>query len=458
MDRQLLLVLVNVALYAACYQMQVPVQPYVVKSLSADSVASYAALKSWNGLLQLVGSLLVGRWVDASGPRPVLVASFAASALNYAMTYVATTSADGGAGMWWLMAAQVPTVLQHAVLAARGYVALSTPDDRRTQTLGYISVAYGVGFIVGPVLGGQLATHVSLQASAAAATAGSLLSLASLLLLLDNGGSKAAAAAAASGKESPKPTTAAPAPAAPADGSSASSGVLAVWTGPLGGLLTVKAVASGSLALFHSTFTLVAAERFGLDAGGVGFLMSFVGALGIFAQAVLVAPLLAVASEDAVSSASAALLTASFAALGAASTPAQLYAVVVPLTIFSTLWMLLNTAQITRAAPAHLKGSLVAVDMALGSGSRMVAPAVGAHLLRAHGYYATAAAMAALMALATLLLQAGVGGSGGSAAVKPPAAPAASLSEEDQRAVDAAIAELQAPPVSSRTRARRQPA
>jgi predicted MFS family arabinose efflux permease len=313
----------------------------------------------------------------------------------------------------WLLAAPGPTVLQHAVLAARAYVALATSDEARTRTLGYVSVAYGAGFVLGPAVGGLLSQH-SLRASAAVATAASAVSFVSLLVLLD-----AAPATATAG-------TAAPAsPAAAAAGASASAsasggGLSAIWRSPaLRGLLGVKALMSAALSLFHSTFALVAADRFGMDATGVGFLMSFAGALGIVAQAVLVPLMVGRFAEGRVVLAASAALAASFCGLALASTPAALYAVCVPLTLCSTVAMLLNTSQITRAAPGEVRGALVGIDMALGSGFRMVAPAVGALLLRSAGYWAMGASSAGLMAVATLLLAleaAGGGDAGGAPA------------------------------------------
>ena len=386
-DWQLGLVLVNVALYAAAFQMQTPVTPSLVKSLSSDAQSQFALLKSWNGLLQLVGTLLAGRYVDLAGARPVLLASFAASVACYAMTYSANS-------IGWLLAAQVPTVLQHAVLAARAYVALATSDEARTRTLGYVSVAYGVGFVLGPAVGGLLSQH-SLRASAAVATAASAASFVSLLLLLDAAPATAAAAASA-------PATVAP---SAVGGGGGGGGLSAIWRSPaLRGLLGVKALMSAALSLFHSTFALVAADRFGMDATGMGFLMSFAGALGIVAQAVLVPLMTGRFAEGRVVLATSAALAASFCGLALASTPSVLYAVCVPLTLCSTICVLLNTSQITRAAPGEVRGTLVGVDMALGSGFRMVAPAVGVLLLRHAGYWAMGACSAGLMGVATLLL------------------------------------------------------
>lgn len=390
-NAQLALVLANVALYAACYQAQTPITPYIVKSLSPNAQTQFGVLKSWNGLLQLLGGLFAGRWIDIAGARPALIASFAASAVYY----ILVARADS---FTWLLVAQIPTVLQHAVLGARGYVALSTTDEQRTKALSYISVAYGVGMVVGPSIGGALA-KISLQTSAVAAAVGSLISVLSLVLFLEVA------------PTSPKAATESDKPAGEKSATSLRALLLGsdAASAPLRGLICVKALMSAALALFHSTFVLVASDRFGMDAQGVGYLMSFVGALGIASQSLLVGPLTSRFSEGAVVTVASSALAASFAGLAAASTQAQLYAVCVPLTVLSTIVMLINTSQITRSAPPAVRGSLVAVDMALGSGFRMVAPAVGAHMLSSAGYWSMGAASAGLMGLATLLLAVGVG-------------------------------------------------
>jgi MFS family permease len=77
-------------------------------------------------------------------------------------------------------------MLQHAVLAARTIVVARSSGADRARLLGYLGVAYGVGFAVGPALGGLLSRH-SLQLGSWLATAGSLLSMALVWALLPGG-------------------------------------------------------------------------------------------------------------------------------------------------------------------------------------------------------------------------------------------------------------------------------
>ena len=64
-DRVLFVVGINVTLYAVCYQLQRPIEPYLVDRLGADrpgsdAAASYAKLQSFFSLIQTVGSPVVG--------------------------------------------------------------------------------------------------------------------------------------------------------------------------------------------------------------------------------------------------------------------------------------------------------------------------------------------------------------------------------------------------------------
>lgn len=61
-SRTLLLIYVNIAIYATCFQIQRPLEPFLVEKLglSGDSGGEYAKLQSFFSLMQTVGSLLAG--------------------------------------------------------------------------------------------------------------------------------------------------------------------------------------------------------------------------------------------------------------------------------------------------------------------------------------------------------------------------------------------------------------
>lgn len=170
------IVLVNVSLYALCYQFQRPIEPFLVKKLGAND-AEYGRLQSFFSLVQSIGSPIVGYWLDRIGARYMFVVVFLSSACSYALLARATSLA-------WLYASKVPTMLQAGFLVAQALVASSTRNDNeRAAALGKLTTAYTVGATVGPALGGVLGASGDYYLGARLAVAGSVLSACLALML-----------------------------------------------------------------------------------------------------------------------------------------------------------------------------------------------------------------------------------------------------------------------------------
>lgn len=171
-------------------------------------------------------------------------------------------------------------------------------------------------------------------------------------------------------------------------------------------LLTVKLLTGLALAVFHSAFPLVVTTRFGLDAKGSGYVMSYSGVLGMFAQAVVVQWATARYDDKRIIVACIAGLTLSFLGLMAASTTLHLCLIMVPFAVFGALLSTVNTAQLTKAAPTDM-GTIVSLDMSVGSGVRVVSPTArdapfyDAYLLGAHGAAAGVRGKYALVMMAS---------------------------------------------------------
>ena len=390
--RSFVLMYFNIALYALCFQMQGVSTPYLIKSLvgaGGDVTRAFTALKTANGVAQMVGSLLSGALLDVLGCRAVMLLSFGASLLSYGLAAVPS------ANVWLLFYAQLPTLLQHAMLAAQFFVSVKAAPEQRAILLGYISVCYGVGVVVGPALGGALSA-VDLRLPSAVAAAGSALSL--VLTLADPETATAATALAAA---------AAPAAARSKDAGDAPlpSSLAAFVTEPvLLSRFALKALFSSSLALFYAVYQLLALDRFGLDVRAAGVLTSFIGAVGVATQAGGLSALKARFSEARILTACAAVLVLSFAAFAVISSAAELFVLVVPLVVANTLFQTINTSQILAAT--ERKGAAAAINMAIFSGLRMVMPAAGNALLASAGFWSIGASASAASAamLAVMLL------------------------------------------------------
>lgn len=185
----------NIVLYALSYQLQRPVEPYLIQSLtekeesegllssSSSSVnQTYGNLQSFFSFCQMFGSPLVGILLDRIGIRKTSCIVFIASALSYA---ILASASD----LKLLFVSKIPTVFQAAFLVAQATAATTAGDDAalRAAALGRMTTAYTVGATIGPALGGYLAGQGDFYIGAKLAVAGSLLSaVLSLLFLPDH--------------------------------------------------------------------------------------------------------------------------------------------------------------------------------------------------------------------------------------------------------------------------------
>ncbi|KAL3795672.1 hypothetical protein HJC23_002079 [Cyclotella cryptica] len=203
MSSEITITYLNIILYALSYQLQRPIEPFLVRSLihkhsnnshsdneESTSNQTYGRLTSFFSLIQTIGSPLVGMLLDRIGPRRTSILVYTASAGSYWLLAQATSPMG-------LYASKVPTLFQHAFLVGQATVSCSFEDDdddedvssaRRAAALGRMTTAYTIGATIGPALGGYLAS-TDLYAGARLAVGGSLLSvLLSMIYLKDHRG------------------------------------------------------------------------------------------------------------------------------------------------------------------------------------------------------------------------------------------------------------------------------
>ena len=145
----------------------IPVLPVLVGQFTADPQAQahwYGALIVTFGLAQFLCAPLLGALSDHIGRRPVLLLGIS----GLGCTYLVTGLTDS---LWLLVLVRVLGGGLSANLAvAQAYVADITPVERRTPALGMLGAMFGLGFVVGPMLGGMLgSSNLRLPFFAAAA-------------------------------------------------------------------------------------------------------------------------------------------------------------------------------------------------------------------------------------------------------------------------------------------------
>jgi len=151
-----LFILVTLLIDAIGIGIVFPIMPDLMDKVGAEDAAMGAL---WAGVLmasyagaQFVFAPIVGSISDAYGRKPVLIAALAFLTLDYVIMALAET-------YWVLLIGRTLAGLAGATyVTATAYIADITPKEERAARFGLIGAAFGIGFVLGPALGGVAAT------------------------------------------------------------------------------------------------------------------------------------------------------------------------------------------------------------------------------------------------------------------------------------------------------------
>src|SRR5260370_21192082 len=129
----------------------VPILPYYAQRLGAGGLG-FGALVGIYSAMQFLATQVLGRLSDRVGRRPILLTTITVSALGYLMFGLA------GSYPVLFLARMISGFSGGNISVAQAYIADVTAPAERSRGMGFIGAAFGLGFTVGPALGG-LAGH-----------------------------------------------------------------------------------------------------------------------------------------------------------------------------------------------------------------------------------------------------------------------------------------------------------
>ena len=147
-------IFVTVLIDMLAFGMIVPVLPMLVERFVGGGAGRGAAIYGLFGtawaLMQLIFSPVQGSLSDHFGRRTVILISCAGLGLDFILMAVAPN-------LWWLFVGRVISGMTAASFStASAYIADVTPPDERAASFGLMGAAFGIGFVLGPALGGVL--------------------------------------------------------------------------------------------------------------------------------------------------------------------------------------------------------------------------------------------------------------------------------------------------------------
>ena len=388
--RALVAVLAIVFIDLLGFGIVIPILPFYVRDFGASDVV-YGLLAASYSLMQFVSAPLLGGLSDSRGRRPVLMLTLAGNAVAWTVFglggEVETVAGTAAALATLFLARMLAGAMGGNIATAQAYIADVTPRERRAEALGLVGAAFGLGFVFGPALGSVLASDAVVDAAAGVfpsflpATRFSLPSFGAAVLSV--------VAFLAAWAYLPEPDRqVAPARRPRIVGQF----VDAARDAALRPLVLAFFVASLAFSGIQIAFVPFVADIYGFDASQAGLLLTYVGALGVINQGVVVGRLSRRIAAERLAVGGAALLVVALGAfpftpeigravlggdvVGLGPGVVAMLAVLTVLSVGNSLLNVALSALVSLAAGVESQGSAFGVTQGAGSLGRTVGPPV----------------------------------------------------------------------------------
>lgn len=150
----LIFVFIAVLMDSVGFGIVLPVFPQLIMNLTGVGVARAAEYGGWlafvYSLMQFFCAPILGNLSDRFGRRPVLLFALLALGVDYFVMGFAPVIS------WLFIGRAIAGIAGASWTPAFAYIADITPPEKRAQNFGLLGVAFGIGFIVGPAVGGLL--------------------------------------------------------------------------------------------------------------------------------------------------------------------------------------------------------------------------------------------------------------------------------------------------------------
>ena len=256
----LLIIFLTILVNLIGFGIIIPLLPFYAQTFGASPLTIGLLFASFS-VAQMFASPVLGAWSDKWGRRPVLIFSLVGTVVSFVMLALAHSLA-------MLFAARVVDGLSGGnITTARAYIGDIATDENRAKSFGMLGAAFGLGFIIGPGLGGlfaRISYTAPIWAAAGITVVATLLAWFWLPETVHRVNAVSGSPWRALRELSGRPG--------------------------LRLLLTIDFLYWASFAVYQTTFALFGARRFGFDATHTGYLLAAFGFLGVLVQAGLVGP------------------------------------------------------------------------------------------------------------------------------------------------------------------------
>ena len=308
-------------------------------------------------LMQLMMAPVMGKISDRIGRKPVLFFSVICTAVGFVIMGAASQ-------LWMLFLARIIAGASGGNIAtAQACIADIMPADQRSKAMGLLGAAFGLGFVLGPALGGALSAHISTSAPFYFAAGLAFCNAIFIAVRL--------------------PETF---PAEQRVRSSERAVLSEAFVGGRGFLISaILAAYLASITGFSMMTTLFALfneKRLGYGVNQTGYLLAYVGVLGILIQGGLLRRLLRKPIEKQLAGAGSLLLAAGFFLLPFCSGLLSLSGVLILIALGNGFVVPTLNGLVSRCSSSRVQGRIIGLMQSAGSLGRFLGPLIAMALVK----------------------------------------------------------------------------
>ncbi len=363
----------------------IPFLPMFASKLGVSAFGIGALLAIYSAM-QFLCAPVLGRLSDRVGRRPIIMLGLLGSSAGY-LIYGFAASFVG-----LFISRMVHGACAATVSTAQAYVADTTTEENRARGMGMIGAAFGLGFVLGPALGGLLG-HSSLRVPVFFASGLTFANFVFAVLRL--------------------PESHRPAPGVTLSFSRLVAPLLGLPRQLVGHhlsrLFTIAFLVTFAIAAFEATFALMVPAAYGYGAFGIGAMLAFAGLMQALAQGYLLGKMVARLGEVRVLMLGLAAFIVGLAPLAELPSGGFVFLALALLSLGYGFASPAVASIISKRSERHLQGEVLGVNQSALSLARIFGPLAGGFAYGAVGREAPYAG-GAIFALMAFILALGVGG------------------------------------------------
>jgi DHA1 family tetracycline resistance protein-like MFS transporter len=350
-NRALVFIFLTVFLDLLGVGILVPVIPYIVAEFRSDAL-TVGLLSLTFAAAQFLASPVLGAISDRVGRRTVLLLSVFGTGVGYFIF--------GFAGTLWLLflARLLDGFTGGNISTAQAYIADVSPPEDRAKNFGLVGAAFGLGFIIGPALGGIL-SHWSLRAPAFAAGILSLVTMTLGYFILP---------------ESLPPAKRVRTPFRLTDLHPLGHLGEAIHRPGVRRIFVAFFAISFAMAGLQSNYAVYTREQFGLGPQGTAWLFTMVGIISVVVQGGLLRRIPTSGRERAIAMGGLSVMALGFAGTAFAPAVLWLYPATALLAFGNASAAPMLTAEVSRSVSAAEQGTILGSMQSVASLTRILGP------------------------------------------------------------------------------------